>query len=245
MTVSALFVGGMDSSGGAGLMRDCATAAAMGAAPRVAVTAVTAQTDRSVTSLHPVPAPDVAAQMKAAGQVGAVKLGMLGTARIVETVADNLPNVPLVLDPVLASSSGRALLDEAGLRALLSRLLCRTTLLTPNLPELRALATWLGLADGADERARVRALMAQGCAAVLVKGGHAGAGQTCEDRLYMADGDVFAFSGPRFAVALRGTGCQLASAIAVGLGSGQDMRTAIATARELLQARFRKALQQV
>lgn len=241
MSVSVLFIGGIDSSGGAGILRDCATATAMAATPRVAVTAVTAQTDRSVTSVHPVPPDDVAAQIKAAGPVGAAKIGMLCTAPVVDAVAENLPDAPLVLDPVLASSSGHALLDAAGVGRLLSRLLKRTTLLTPNHPELRILAKGLGLPDGADEPSCVAALMRQGCDAVLVKGGHSGTGWICEDRLYTQSGQITPFTGPRFPIELRGTGCHLASAIAVSLATGSDMYAAIETARHLGEVRFREA----
>lgn len=239
MTPRVLFIGGTDSSGGAGLVRDIATAAHLGAAPCVAVTAVTAQTDAAVHAVHPVPCNDVAAQVRAAGRVDAVKVGMLGAADIVVSVAQALPSAPLVLDPVLVSSSGYALLDDAGLDALISGLLPRTTVLTPNLPELRVLSARLGIAEHADEGDGVRALIRRGCGAVLVKGGHAQAGSFCEDRLYLASGEMLRFRGPRFGTALRGTGCQLASAIAVALARDVDLGMAVSEARALVASRFR------
>ncbi|MCB2130543.1 MAG: hydroxymethylpyrimidine/phosphomethylpyrimidine kinase [Rhodobacteraceae bacterium] len=237
-----LLIGGTDCSGGAGLARDIATAAGMGAETCIAVTAVTAQTDARVTAVEMMPPALVAEQIRAAGGVDAVKIGMLGSAPSVAAVARHLPDAPLVLDPVLASSSGRALLDGPGLGALIADLLPRTTLLTPNLPELRRLARHLGVGDEGDEAAAVRALLSRGCGAVLVKGGHAGPGPFCEDRLYLADGTIRRFSGPRHDIALRGTGCQIASAIAVGIARTGDLRAAVHEARSLVMERFRNAV---
>jgi len=239
MTPRVLFIGGTDSSGGAGVARDIATATRLGAEACLAVTAVTAQTDHGVTARLQVPAEQVVAQIRAAPPVGAVKIGMLGSAATVRAVAACLPAVDLVLDPVLASSSGHALLDEDGCDALRDHLLPRTSLLTPNLPELRVLMTRIGLPHGAPEQEGVAALMGLGCAAVLVKGGHLPFAAECEDRLYTTPDEVSRFSGPRFNVELRGTGCQLASAIAVGLAAKQDLNTSVAIARSIVEQRFR------
>lgn len=238
MTVRVLLIGGTDSSGGAGLARDIATAAGMGAETCVAVTAVTAQTDARVSAVRLMPADLVAEQVQAPPHVDAIKIGMLGSAPVVAAVARCLPNAPLVLDPVLASSSGRALLDDPGLEALVADLLPRTALLTPNMPELRMLSRRLGLGPGSDEAACAQALMRRGCKAVLVKGGHAAPGALCEDRLYLGDGTVERFSGPRYGFSLRGTGCQIASAIAVALCAGNDLPTAVSLARRNVLARF-------
>lgn len=243
MSAPVLFIGGMDSSGGAGLLRDCTVAQDLGAAVRVAVTAVTAQNDRLVGGAQFMAAPLIAAQIALAGPVGAIKIGMLGTAAITDTVAGALPaGVPLVLDPVLVSSSGHALLDDDGITAMLTRLVPRCDLLTPNLPELAVLARHLGLPQS-DEKTCAQALLARGCAAVLVKGGHDAPGRLCQDMLYRSDGLPIAFSGPRIEVRLRGTGCHLASAIAVNLGAGMPLGRAIAKARDHLQARFMAAVQ--
>ncbi|WP_054301666.1 bifunctional hydroxymethylpyrimidine kinase/phosphomethylpyrimidine kinase [Gemmobacter sp. LW-1] len=234
MTPRVLCIGGSDSGGGAGLARDIATATGMGAHACIAVTAVTAQTDAGVLASHPVSPETVAAQIRAAGRVDAVKIGMLASAAIVEAVAAALPQAPVVLDPVLASSSGHPLLDPQGVAALLRLLLPRVTLLTPNLPELQALTT-PGL-----EAAQVQTLRDRGCAAVLVKGGHAETAD-CEDRLYAARRGPHCYSGPRYPASLRGTGCTLASAIAVALARGEPLPRAIGTARDVLRARFTEA----
>lgn len=250
MSPALLCIGGMDSSGGAGLLRDAATAAEFGLPCRVAVTAVTAQTDRAVSALHPVP-PEVVAAQIAAGASGAraVKIGMLGCGAIVRAVAAALDQtldrtrvgVPLVLDPVLRSSSGRDLLDPAGLGVLIETLLPRATLLTPNLPELRALGDWLGLPPGAEAAAIVAALQARGAGAVLVKGGHAEGATDARDRLYLPGAEIRDFTAPRHALALRGTGCHLACAIAAGLALGQTLPEAIGRAKASITARFAAA----
>ena len=240
MTRPVLLVGGMDSSGGAGLLRDTATLAGLGVPARVAVTAVTAQTDRAVTASHPVPPEVVAAQIAAAGpDIGAIKIGMLATAGIVEAVANALPPAPLVLDPVLRSSSGADLLDPAGMALLMEKLLPRVFLLTPNLPELRMLAGLVGLKEGAAPERVVRTLLARGCDAVLVKGGHDEADtRSSADTLYRRDDEPVTFASPRYPGTLRGTGCQLASGIAGSLVLGFPLVEAISRAKGLIDARF-------
>src|SRR4029077_13888313 len=115
------------SSGGAGLVRDVSTLARFGGPVMCAVTAVTVESDSQVPAVHPVPPHTVRAQIEAAlatGRVGAIKVGMLATRAIALTVAACLPpreQVPIVLDPVLASSSGAALLDAGGREALRDR----------------------------------------------------------------------------------------------------------------------------
>lgn len=240
MTSAVLLIGGMDSSGGAGLVRDVATALSVGATPRVAVTAVTAQTDQRVSALHPVPAPVVAAQIAVAGAVGAVKVGMLCNHAIAREVAKILPAAPLVLDPVLQSSSGHALLTPAGMAVMLAHLLPRTAVLTPNLPEFFLLTRALLDRPPATEAEGVAALLATGCGAVLLKGGHAEDDTSCVDRLFLASAPAspLLFSGPRHPVTLRGTGCRLASAIASKLAQGAGLPEAVESARALLDAAF-------
>ncbi len=232
-----LLIGGTDSSGGAGLSRDVATAATLGAEAAPVVTAVTAQTDAGVRAVHPIPPETVAEQIRTAGLVGAVKTGMLADAATVCAVAEALPRAPLVVDPVLAASSGRALLDAAGICALIDRLIPHAALLTPNLPEFARLIRLLGT-DGS-ERDGIRALLGLGCGAVLLKGGHA-QGKTCEDRLYLAKApdDPVHLRGPRRPVCLRGTGCRLATTIATRLAAGDGLVAAVTAARQALDAAF-------
>ncbi len=221
---AVLVIAASDSSGGAGLTRDAQVLAHFGCEVLCAVTAVTAQTDARVTAIHVVPAQVVSAQIGAAfsgRSVGAIKIGMLGTAATVHAVAQALPPrsvVPLVLDPVLAASSGAALLDDPGHAALRSELLPRTSLLTPNIPEAAQLLGEAPARTLADMQRQARALLDLGPSAILLKGGHAPGG-TAVDVLVYADG-VRSFSTPRLARTHRGTGCALASAIAAGIAQG-------------------------
>jgi hydroxymethylpyrimidine/phosphomethylpyrimidine kinase len=168
-----LIIAGSDSSGGAGIVRDVETVTALGLKAAVAITAVTAQSDRRVRAVQPMEPALVAAQMEAAlegGDIRAVKIGMLADAGIVGAVAAVLArhaDLPVVLDPVLASTSGRALLDKDGVQLMIARLLPRADLVTPNLPEL-AILTGLQEMQEATER-----LLALGIRAALIKGGHA------------------------------------------------------------------------
>jgi len=237
---AVLVIAGTDSSGGAGLVRDVATLTRFGAETLCAVTAVTAQTDREVTAIELLPAAVVQAQISAAlatGRAAAVKVGMLGDREIVAAVAGALPpreRLPLVLDPVLAATSGGSLLDAAGRAALTALLLPRTTLLTPNIPEAAAL---LGLAPASSDEELVgqgRALCALGAAAVLMKGGHASRAAQAADWLVTQEGTVRKFTAPRLPAQRRGTGCALASGIAAGLAARLPLEAACQRAKEFV-----------
>lgn len=241
---AVLVIAASDSSGGAGLTRDVAVLAHFGCEALCALTAVTAQTDAQVTAIHLVPAPVVIAQIAAAfadRRVGAIKIGMLGSAATVLAVTKSLPPraiVPLVLDPVLATSSGAALLDDEGVEALRARLLPVTTLLTPNIPEAARL---LGAAPATIQHElerQARALLDLGPAAVLLKGGHAG-GHTAADILVVANRPAQVFAAPRVRAALRGTGCALASAIAAGLAQGLALAPACEQAKRYVTTLLR------
>jgi len=243
MTRPVLLIGGMDSSGGAGIARDLLAVHDAGLTARVAVTAVTAQTDRKVLAVDPVSPDLLAAQMEAALEegVGAIKIGALCNAGLVRTVAARLPDVPVVLDPVLCSSSGHVLLEPQGIQALLELLLPRTSVLTPNLPELTALKSVLGMAPASECVDVIKALLDRGCQSVLLKGGHNGHSTYSTDILYQASCSPLSFRSMRYPFDLRGTGCQLASGLAAALADGQPLPDAVKAARRGLEERFRKA----
>lgn len=230
-----LVIGGTDSSGGAGLAADIRAAAAHDVDARLAVTAVTAQTDGRVGLVEAMSPAVVAQQIAMAredGQVSAVKIGMLGNEPIVSAVADALSRFggPIVLDPVVAATSGGLLLSEAGIATMIHRLLPAVALLTPNLPELAVLAARLGVAPGEGTETQARALLDSGKAAVLVKGGH-GEGQDAVDSLYRIGRSPARFASPRIAATLRGTGCALATAITCRLASGDTLEDACKSAK--------------
>jgi hydroxymethylpyrimidine/phosphomethylpyrimidine kinase len=186
---------------------------------------------------HHVPASIIRSQLASVFEtraVAAVKIGMLGTRATVEAVASSLPSgldVPIVLDPVLASSSGAELLDREGLRAMRALLLPRVTLLTPNLPEA---ATLVGAANPAVSRTEIlqqgQALLRSGPRAVLIKGGHA-SGDLALDYFFGSDQSMQTLAAPRLEHTARGTGCTLASAIAAELASGVALPDACTRAK--------------
>jgi len=241
---AVLLIGGSDSSGGAGLVRDVQTLARFGTAALCAVTAVTAQSDARVAAVHHVPPEMVRLQIEtalAAGRVAAVKIGMLGTGATVLAVAASLAAsgaIPVVVDPVLASSSGGELLDPQGRAALREALLPRASLLTPNTPEAAALLGAACATSEAELLSQAHALLALGARAVLMKGGH-GAGPLATDLLVAPGQPVRRLSAARSGSTRRGTGCALAAAIAAGLAAGLDLAEACERAKrhvtELLQ----------
>ena len=230
-----LAIGGTDSSGGAGLTRDTAMAAELGAILRPVVTAVTVQTNDAVLAIHPSPPQGVADQAYAALATppapGAVKIGMLGSAAVAEAVNATLPeDLPVVLDPVLKATSGGTLMEAGGFGALLRR----AALVTPNLAELETLS---GL--GGSVEAQAAALLAQGVPAVLVKGGH-GSGAESIDLLFTRCGAAASFAAPRLAVSKRGTGCSLATAIACLLAQGAGLEDACRRGKEAVHRWLRR-----
>jgi hydroxymethylpyrimidine/phosphomethylpyrimidine kinase len=157
-------------------------------------------------------------------------------------VAESLGGIraPVVLDPVLASSSGRALLDRAGIEILKSHLLLRTNLVTPNLDECEVL---IGLRpqDDATLRKAAQAFHSLGVAAILFKGGH-GAGATSRDVLAQAGEDLVTFESPRQQTRhTHGTGCVLSTAIACGLALGRPLEEAVREAHDFVQEAIRAA----
>jgi hydroxymethylpyrimidine/phosphomethylpyrimidine kinase len=234
---AVLVIAGSDSSGGAGIVRDLKTLADLGVEALCAVSAVTAQTHGHVVSVHHVPPEVIRTQIRAAFEstvVDAIKIGMLGTGATVSAVADSLPRggaVPIVLDPVLLSSSGGVLLDEEGRAEMRVRLLPLATVLTPNIPEAASLCGTSPATNREALVAQARALVAMGARAVLLKGGHA-EGAEADDLLLTAQGTVLWLSSPRLDARCRGTGCALASAIAAGLAGGQSVEAACRAAKQ-------------
>ena len=237
-----LVVAGSDSSGGAGIVRDIETLAAFGVKASAAVTAVTVQTHHGVQYVEEIPADRVAQQMRAAlaaNQVDAIKIGMLATAATITAVVAVLtdhPDIPVVLDPVLASTSGGVLLAPNA-KAPLHRLFRQCALITPNLPELSCLTAPVRHEPSEAVIAQARELVAAGTPAVLIKGGH-GDGLDSVDMLVQAGHTVQFFRAPRLTASMRGTGCMLASAIAARLACGDDLITAVRDAKVFVHDRL-------
>ncbi len=238
-----LIVAGSDSSGGAGVQADIKTVTLLRGYAASAVTAVTVQDTTGVHAVHPLPADVVAAQMRSVIDdigVDAVKLGMLGSADVIAAVAEVLRGVrvPIVLDPVMVAKGGASLLDDDAVAALIA-LLPLSAVVTPNTPELAAL-TDIEIDDEGDALLAAQELLGMGARAVLAKGGHL-AGDEVADWLVTRNGHV-RFASPRIASRhTHGTGCTLASAIAVGLGRGEPLEQAVAAARAYVVGAIRHA----
>ena len=240
-TPVALTVAGSDSSGGAGIQADLKTFAAFGVYGASVITALTAQNTQGVSGIHQVPAEFVTAQMDAVFgdlDVGAVKIGMVAQLATIDAIAAGLARWSpkhVVLDPVMVATSGDRLLAADAVERLRTTLIPRAVLITPNLPEAAALLDEPVAADEAAIESQGRRLLALGCDAVLIKGGH---GQGAESIDYLVSGHgTLALSTPRIATPnTHGTGCSLSSAIAAGLAKGEDLEAAVRQAKAWISA---------
>jgi len=237
MTIAVgLTIAGSDSSGGAGIQADLKTFAAFGVYGASVITALTAQNTRGVTGIHQVPAEFVTAQIDAVFadlDIGAVKIGMVAQLATIDAIAAGLKRWSpkhIVLDPVMVATSGDRLLAAEAVDALRTKLIPRASLITPNLPEAAALLDEAIASSEAAIASQGQRLMAMGCQAVLIKGGH---GQGAESIDYLITGaGTIALAAPRIATKnTHGTGCSLSSAIAAGLANGEDMESAVRHAK--------------
>ena len=241
MNGRVLIIAGSDSGGGAGIQADIKAVSALGGFAMTAITALTAQNTLGVHAIYPVDIDFVARQMAVVlDDIGAdcLKTGMLHNVEVIETVADMIADkaagLPLVADPVMVAKGGANLLDAAAHSALIERIVPLAALLTPNAPEAAAL-TGIDVTDAASQQAAGEALWAMGARAVLVKGGHIN-GPQIVDLLITGDG-VVRFESPRIETAhTHGTGCTLASAIAVGLAQKMELAVAVSRARRFVMA---------
>ena len=234
-----LTIAGSDSGAGAGVQADARTIHALGGYAVTAISAVTAQNTRGVQSWSPVATRLLAAQLESVLSdfpVAAIKTGLLPGAAAVRAVVvalERRPRLPLVIDPVIGSSSGTRFLSAAALRSLQRELFSRAALVTPNWPEAAALSGRPVRTFTEAEHAGLTLAEQSGCA-VLVKGGH-GPGPTCRDCLISADGHVQWFAARRLATRnTHGTGCVLSAAIATELAHGRTVAAAVARARAFL-----------
>jgi hydroxymethylpyrimidine/phosphomethylpyrimidine kinase len=215
----------------------------LGGHPMTAITAVTAQNTVGVSAVHPVPTEMILAQIEAViGDIGvdAVKIGMIGGAFAAEQVAKRLerlkaeqPGLPIVFDPVMVATSGASLADDATIAAF-GRLMDVATIATPNLPELNRLTS-----EEDPVSAALHLVGAHGCA-VLIKGGHE-EGDALADALIETD-NMTSWQGQRIdTTSTHGTGCTLASAIALFLAEGSSLADAVSRAREFVRVALRDA----
>ena len=232
-----LIIAGSDSGGGAGIQADIKAVTALDGFAMTAITALTAQNTQGVHAIHEVPVDFISRQIEVVLEdlgADAIKIGMLHRAEVIVAVADVLErlgaDIPLVLDPVMIAKGGHALLEPDAVEALEQRLLPRTTLITPNVPEAEAL-TGIKIDSTADFGPVGDKLARLGAAASLIKGGHMD-GDLVTDVLWRDGQHAEVFDSNRIdSRHTHGTGCTLASAIACGLAQGMEMVAAIKRAR--------------
>ncbi len=235
-------IAGVDPSGGAGVLADVKAISACGAYAGGVVTALTAQNTQAVTGVLPVDCAFVRAQLDTLFddvEVDAVKIGMLGTRELIETVGAVLTErAPkwIVLDPVMVAKSGDRLLEAEAVSALIEVLLPQADVLTPNLPEAQVL---LGRDEPIETREEMEAvgrallLYMKPGAAVLMKGGHLASDEAPD--LLVTEDEVFVYEAPRIHTKnTHGTGCTFSSALAAYLPQSPRVDVAVGRAKDYL-----------
>jgi hydroxymethylpyrimidine/phosphomethylpyrimidine kinase len=240
-TPIAVTIAGSDSSGGAGIQADLKTFSALGVYGASVIAALTAQNTRGVTAIHDVPPAFIAAQIDAVFSdlaVGAVKIGMLSQPDAIRAVADGLEQyrqTNVVLDPVMVAASGDRLLAPEAIEVLRTILIPRALIVTPNLPEAAAILETTVATNESEMREQGERILALGCRAVLVKGGHASGAESVD--LLVEPTAVARLAAERVATAnTHGTGCTLSSAIAAGLAKGLDLTESVREAKAYVTA---------
>lgn len=227
-----------DPSGGAGIQADILTLAGMGCHPLTVLTAVTVQDTTGVEDIFVMDAEWVVDQARAVLQdmpVQAFKIGMLGSVEIISAIAEiisDYPDIPLVLDPVLASGRGDTFANEEVIAAMREMLFPQATIITPNSIEARRIVLddeddpeILDLKQSADR------LLQWGCGYVLIKGAHENTPEVI-NVLYDASGMVRSDAWPRLPGSFHGSGCTLSSAIAASLAHGMSITDSVYEAQD-------------
>ncbi len=244
-----LIIAGSDSGGGAGIQADIKAVTALGGYAMTAITALTAQNTEGVHGIHEVPPEFVREQIRVVMQdIGAdcIKTGMLHRSLVIDVVMDALqefaPGIPVVADPVMVAKGGAALLDAGAVSSVRDRVMPVATIITPNAPEAAVLAAMDVLTSDDAQSAGAR-LSTMGPKAVLVKGGHVDEGsETVCDYLFSEQDQTETFQSPRLKTQhTHGTGCTLASSIAVGLAQGMKLRDSVVRARAYVHEAIRTA----
>jgi hydroxymethylpyrimidine kinase/phosphomethylpyrimidine kinase/thiamine-phosphate diphosphorylase len=235
---AVLVIGGFDPQGAAGVVTDCLTVNAHGCHPVPVISAMTEQTQQGLTNLGAVSVEQFMSNYECAVadyDIKAIKIGLIPNTDLLDAVLIILGqlNVPVVWDPVLASTSGGVSVDQAVQTALIEKALAKITLLTPNRTELTQLS-----GTNQSEHA-VTAMLNQGLNACLVKGGHSQSSWATD--WYVSQNNAFYCYDEKQSKSVRGTGCALASSIAANLALGLDIRDAVVMAKAYLTRGIRLA----
>lgn len=239
----ACSIAGSDPSGGAGIQADIKTFAALGVWGLTVITGITAQNPREMSGLWICEPGTVETQIIALldeYRIGACKTGMLGSPEVIRVVAAVLPDeVPLVVDPVIRSSSGVRLLSESGEDDLIRVLIPRAAVVTPNLVEAAIIAGMPEITSLAGMHEAGERILALGPEYVLVKGGHLG-GEDAVD-LLIGEGKEWVFEGPRYPYEVHGSGCCYAAALTAFLARDCSVPDACTRAKEFIDRALRSA----
>lgn len=241
MKPNVLVIAGHDPCGGAGIHADIETLHALGCLPSTLITGLTIQNSINVQDFTLTDVDVLRRQVRALlddYQFSAVKIGMTGSPAIISfigEVLDQLPGVPVVLDPVLAAEAGGRLGEASVPRALLHELFPRSALVTPNLPEAQTLSGKTSVAECG------QALLDAGCLSALVTGTHADTDDV-ENHLFMRSG-VRSWQWPRLPGSFHGSGCTLASACAAFLAHGESLDNALEKAQSYVYRCLQNAWQ--
>ncbi len=240
-----LTIAGSDSCGGAGIQADLKTFSALGCYGMSVITAITAQNTNCVSSVHGVPSDFVTDQLTAVLSdidADAVKIGMLYSVEVIESVARQLREYSvknIVLDPVMVAQSGGSLLQDEALDAVKNLLMPLAAVVTPNIPEASVLVNH-DIDSPEDMRKATLRLASCGAGSILLKGGHL-TGEECNDLLYICSENRFVeFKAERISTRNNhGTGCTLSSAIASYLAKGFSTEKSVKYAKEYVLGAIR------
>jgi len=241
MSARVVVVAGLEPTGKAGLLADVHAVQACGGRALACASALTAQPTGGEVFVSPASVEAVTKQLDAClveGAPASVKLGMLARPEVASAVVERLtrlPVMPVVVDPVLATSTGAALFSGGSRRASYREVARLRPVFTPNLPELAILTGSEPATDEASVLRQAEHLLAWGATAVLVKGGH-GEGNIVRDLLLDVDGNESHYESPRIQTGARGKGCRLASALATFLAQGEPLARAVDRARAYVRA---------
>lgn len=238
-------IGGSDSSGGAGIQADIISITENNAFATTAITAITSQNNQQVTDIFKLPDYIIEKQIETIlnkTNVSAIKTGMLVDKKTVNIISSIIPkNLPIIVDPVIESSSGVSLIDDDGIEEMKKSIFPKAILVTPNINELiKLLNIELSKEDiQKTNKNQNQYLIGLGkqfidnfsCKNILIKGGHNNS-QSVTDILISHKGAIFEFSNPRLSGNFRGTGCRMASAISSYIAQDYSMEEAVRKANK-------------
>lgn len=234
---SVLTIAGFDSSGGAGIQADIKTISALGCYATSVLTALPVQNTMGVRKIYSIPTEAVADQIEAVLDdiiPQAIKIGMVHTPQLVETIVNTLqkyPKIPIIFDPVMVATSGHRLIEEETVNTIVAKLFPVADIITPNMDEASILAG-MEVKSLEDMKTAGEKISRSGCKNILLKGGHQES-NTVTSIFFDEEGDQFFFETEKFATKnTHGSGCTLSSAIAAYVARGEELYNAVDLAQQ-------------